>query len=97
VDNQIEILFSLPASSENIRLLLAERVNDLIVSDFNQLISLLYRFDISENKLKQQLQNADANAGEIIADLIIQRDEEKRRSREMFKQSEDEISEEDKW
>ena len=97
MDNQIEILFSLPASSENIRLLLAERVNDLIVSDFNQLISLLYRFDISENKLKQQLQNADANAGEIIADLIIQRDEEKRRSREMFKQSEDEISEEDKW
>ncbi len=73
-------------------------VNELITRDFNQLVSLLYRLDISEKKLKQTLaDHPDQNAGELIAKLIVDRQEEKKKSREAFKQKDWESSEEDKW
>ena len=43
------------ASLEEIRASLAAHINDLINTDFNQLVSLLYRIDVSENKLKYLL------------------------------------------
>ncbi len=73
-------------------------VNELITRDFNQLVSLLYRLDISEKKLKQTLaDHPDQNAGELIAKLIVDRQEEKKKSREAFKQKDWESSEEEKW
>lgn len=73
-------------------------VNELITRDFNQLVSLLYRLDISEKKLKQTLaDHPDQNAGELIAKLIVDRQEEKKKSREAFKQKDWENSEEEKW
>ena len=42
-------------------------VNELITQDFNQLLTLLYRLDINEKKLKQTLaDHPDQNAGELI-------------------------------
>ncbi len=73
-------------------------VNELITKDFNQLVLLLYRLDINEKKLKQTLaDHPDQNAGELIAQLIVDRQEEKKRSREAFKQKDWESSEEEKW
>ena len=73
-------------------------VNELITQDFNQLLLLLYRLDINEKKLKQTLaDHPDQNAGELIAKLIVDRQEEKKRSREAFKQKDWESSEEEKW
>ncbi len=73
-------------------------VNELITQDFNQLLTLLYRLDINEKKLKQTLaDHPDQNAGELIAKLIIDRQEEKKKSREAFKQKDWESSEEEKW
>jgi len=73
-------------------------VNELITQDFNQLVLLLYRLDINEKKLKQTLaDHPDQNAGELIAQLIVDRQEEKKRSRETFKQKDWESSEEEKW
>ena len=73
-------------------------VNELITQDFNQLVLLLYRLDINEKKLKQTLaDHPDQNAGELIAQLIVDRQEEKKRSREAFKQKDWESSEEEKW
>jgi uncharacterized Fe-S cluster-containing radical SAM superfamily enzyme len=73
-------------------------VNELITQDFNQLLTLLYRLDINEKKLKQTLaDHPDQNAGELIAKLIIDRQEEKKKSREAFKQKDWEGSEEEKW
>ena len=49
-------------------------INHLINIDFPQLMQLLYRLDISEEKLKQILkEKPDENAGTIIATLIIDR------------------------
>jgi hypothetical protein len=60
----------------------AQYFNNLIESDFHKLVSLLYRVDVSENKLKQVLKdNPDENAGRIIALLVIERLLQKIRSR----------------
>lgn len=73
-------------------------VNELITQDFNQLVTLLYRLDINEKKLKQTLaDHPDQNAGELIAKLIIDRQDEKKKSREAFKQKDWEGSEEERW
>lgn len=73
-------------------------VNELITRDFNQLVLVLYRLDINEKKLKQTLaDHPDQNAGELIAKLIIDRQEEKKKSRETFKQKDWEGSQEERW
>ena len=76
---------------------LVEAVNHLLVHDFNKLVWVLYRVDVSEPKLKRLLQeNAGTDAAELITDLLIERQQEKARSRERFKGNAD-IPEEDKW
>src|SRR6266481_6266553 len=76
---------------------LAAELNRLIQHDFNRLISGLYRLDVSESKLKYLLQNNPAeHAGAIIADLIIERQVQKIKSRREFSRRDDNISEEEK-
>ncbi len=66
---------------------LVDAINHLIVHDFEQLVSLLYRIDVNEAKIKLLLQNnPDTNAAELMADAIIDRLAEKERSRAAFKQ-----------
>lgn len=63
-------------------------IDDLIQNDFNRLLSILYRVDISEEKLKLNLaEHKDRNipSAEIIANLLIEREEEKIRSREKYR------------
>jgi hypothetical protein len=90
-----------PASlnSDNFRIWLAQIINDLIVNDFEKLLAVLYLIDIDEDKVKQKLsENENLQAGEIIADMIINRQEQKKYWREYFKnQNTENISEEEKW
>ncbi len=76
---------------------LSKAINYLIETDFYALIQLLYRIDINENKLKETLRNnTDKNAGDIIADMIIERQQQKQVLRNMFKQQ-NKPSDEDAW
>lgn len=53
---------------------LMKLINELINNDFTALVQLLYRIDIDENKLKQNLkQHGDADSASLIADMIIKR------------------------
>ena len=57
---------------------LAAYVNELIMTNFERLVQLLYRIDVSEEKLKKLLrQNPESDAGLIIANLIIERQKQK--------------------
>jgi hypothetical protein len=48
--------------------------NDCIQHDFNKLVQLLYRIDVSEEKLKYILQlNPDEDAAKLIAAVIVER------------------------
>ena len=64
---------------------IAQKVNELLLDDFNRLVSLLYRFDVSEEKLKQLLQqNPSVDAGVLIANLLIERAAAKTESRKNY-------------
>lgn len=86
-------------SWDELRSAIADYINPLITGNFNKLISILYRLDINETKLKQLLSgNPGADAGIIIADLIIERQIQKIRSRQAFRsQGENSIDEDEKW
>jgi hypothetical protein len=49
-------------------------INDCIQHDFNKLVQLLYRIDVSEEKLKYILKlNPNEDAAKLIAAVIIER------------------------
>lgn len=53
---------------------LISRINELVTNDFNRLITILYRVDVDEEKLKKRLREfPQVDAGEIILDMIIER------------------------
>jgi hypothetical protein len=77
---------------------LTDYINHLIVRDFHQLVSILYRLDVSEDKLKQMLtENDTEDAGKIIAALIIERQLQKIKSRREYSRRDDTIDEDEKW
>jgi hypothetical protein len=78
---------------------LAAIVNDLLARDFDRLVFLLYRMDVDEEKLKRLLkENAGSDAGLIIADLMIERQLQKIKSKEQTLRKEDtDIDEDEKW
>lgn len=97
VNSYLQLQLPQTISFEQLQQELAAFINHLINTNFEKLISLLYRIDISEAKLKELLQhNEDKNAGEIIAALIIERQQQKIKTRQMFSRDDD-ITEEDKW
>lgn len=76
---------------------LAAFLNELINRDFGGLIRLLYRLDISETKLRSILADLpQEDAGVLIASLILEREAQKQKTREQFKQS-GEIPEDERW
>lgn len=66
-------------SYNELRAKLASYLDNLVVNDFNKLVSILYRIDIAQEKAKAALQeNAKKeSAGETLAHLIVERQMEK--------------------
>jgi len=94
------------ASAEEGETLLAAKLNALIRDDFNALVRLLYRIDVSESRLRQLLDsNKDEDAGRIMARLIMERQLQKIQTRRQFKAANegkgtgaaDPGSEEERW
>ncbi len=78
--------------------LLAQHINDLIKNNFERLITYLYRIDVNEAKLKTLLkQYPGEDAGNIIAVLIIERQQQKIKAREQFSQRDNNVGGEEKW
>lgn len=79
------------------RSLLSEAVNRMISNDFTRLLNILYRLDVSEEKIKVAVSaSTEQPASDLIADLIIKRQLEKYHSRKSFNNSEP-IDDEEKW
>lgn len=73
------------ANIEALEAILADRINRMITDDFNGLIQLLYRVDVSEPNLKKILrENAGTDAGLLIARLILERQWQKIETRRQF-------------
>jgi hypothetical protein len=77
---------------------LAFAINNLLTANFDRLISILYRMDVSEVKLRQLLSDHPAeDAGKLIANLMVERQVQKIRSRQQFKKTDTDIDENEKW
>jgi hypothetical protein len=97
LNTELETQFPVNLSQEDIIVPLSEYLNHLINTDFQKLVYLLYRIDVSEQKLENLLRdNPQENAGNLIAHLIIQRQLQKIESRKRFKNN-DTGSAEEKW
>ena len=77
---------------------LSAYINSLIKDDFEKLITYLYRIDVNEQKLKLLLQqNPNEDAANIIATLIIERQQQKIKTRQQFNQWDNDFDTEEKW
>jgi predicted KAP-like P-loop ATPase len=65
--------------------------------DFNKLVQFLYVVDVDESKLESLLQfHENTPSAELIADLIIERQQEKILAKQQFKFNDD-IPDEERW
>lgn len=98
LNKSLEIDLPENISEEELKGNLSSHINKLIQSDFKKLVSLLYRIDVSESKLKQLLkENADEDAAPIIAELIIERQLQKIKSRQESNSRSENIDDVEKW
>jgi uncharacterized protein YwgA len=97
LNNSLELTLPDNIQLEELKQKLALHINHLINHNFEKLVSLLYRIDVNENKIRQLLkQKRGKNAAGLIADLIIERQLQKIESRR--KSANDEtIPDDEKW
>jgi hypothetical protein len=94
---KVDLILAHQESYEQLRSALSMIINTLITTDFSRLISILYRLDIPENKLRIAMSKAgEQTAGEVIAEMIIERQIQKIQARELYKSGED-IPEDERW
>ena len=96
LSNKLEIDLPEKRSLEELKLFLSGYIDHLISNNPDKLVSILSRVDVSEKMLKANLQNREENASSIMAQMIIERQMEKIKTRERYRSSDD-IAEDDKW
>ena len=98
LNKELVIEIAVKKSYNEIHTELATYINNLIKNDFDKLITYLYRIDVNEQKLKSLLQQTpNEDAGNIIATLIIERQQQKIKIRQQFSQRKHDVDEEEKW
>lgn len=79
-------LESKPTEKTSIKSKLAVCLNNLLLNDFAALVQVLYRVDVPEAAVKKALQqNPSADAGELLANLLLARVEEKKKTLQTFR------------
>ena len=98
INNELALELPETISINELQQQLSAYINQLINQDFEKLIYYLYRIDIHEGKLRQLLQDHEGeNAAAIIAQLIIDRQLQKIKSRAEFNSPSGNESDEEKW
>jgi len=96
LSHNLEIDLPEKRSMEELKLFLSGYISHLISNNPDKLVSILSRVDVSEKLLKANLQNQEENASNIMAEMIIERQMEKIKTRERYRSSDD-ISADEKW
>jgi len=98
INSEMDLALPPDTAFNEMRLKLQSAIDSMISNDFQKLVGILYRVDVNERKLKYLLQeNVGEDAAVIIADLIIERQLEKIKTRQRYKQQNDAASDEEKW
>src|ERR1700741_4300529 len=96
LSDKLEIDLPEKRSIEELKIFLAGYISHLISNNPDKLVSILSRVDVSEKMLKANLQNQKEEASNIMAQMIIDRQMEKIKTRERYR-SDDDVSEDEKW
>ena len=98
INQSLEMSLPVAISSEELKEKLTFHINHLINHDFEKLVFYLYRVDVNESRMQQLLEQREGkNAAGLIADLIIERQLQKIKSRQQFRQRDNDIGEDEKW
>lgn len=101
IRSTLQQAFDLPLMTQSrteLLQILAAEINRIILNDFNRLISILYRLDVSEQKITQVLkENKQTDAGILIAEQLIERQLQKILTRKKFSKPADNSSDEERW
>lgn len=100
VDAVLNVIALSPSKTEKEeqRRALSAYLNHLLLHDFAALVQALYRADVSEERLKSVLkQNPRADAGDLLAELLLQRQQEKIVARQTFAKSTARPPEDEAW
>ena len=82
---------------------LVQRINFLIIHDFERLVSILYRLDVDESKVKLILKNTqrdlsnNSDPGLLISKLIIERQLQKLRTRNEYREQKKSSDDNERW
>lgn len=86
------------SNEEELLQLIASLVQELIDSDFEGLLRLLYRLDVAEVKVKNAVDGTNPDlATDVIAKLILEREKEKSISRAFFRKQQNHTPEDPDW
>lgn len=97
LNQSLEISLAPSLTYEELRNKLTVYFNELINSDFEKLVFLLYRIDVNEARMRALLAHKEGqDSAGLIADLVIERQLQKIESRKQFRNKEDHPGEE-KW
>ena len=95
---EISTLFNASAGGAIDSNRLAQLLNELILHDFEALVRLLYRVDVPEQKLRHLLhQHQGADAGTLLASLLIARHIEKTQTHKQLSRPAEDIPDADRW
>ncbi|TAN20999.1 MAG: hypothetical protein EPN37_00915 [Chitinophagaceae bacterium] len=102
LEEETDLRFSLPLNGviayRQIAEKLAAHIRFLLDKDFNQVIYILYRVDVPEQKVTEMLHNhPEQDAGSMIAGLILERTLQKIHTRQQFNNSHGNIPDDEKW
>lgn len=97
INAELQLQLAEDFSINELKARLTIEINQLINTNFEKLVFYLYRIDVNENKMRQLLSNQqEADAAGLIAELIIERQLQKIKSRQDNSRDKN-ISEEEKW
>ncbi|HEU4608886.1 MAG TPA: hypothetical protein VFS31_12310 [Chitinophagaceae bacterium] len=99
INQSMNLALPVHLKTAEIRQALREKINRMILEDFSGLVQALYHMDVSESKLRTLLESQpQTDAADMIATLIIERQIEKWKSRQKFRQAPPPAgSEEETW
>lgn len=96
LSSSLEVDLASNTTMDELRSALTDYINHLIIHDFNKLVTILYRIDISERLLKKKLEEKGEDAAKTIAEMLIQRQIQKLKTRQQFRPKDD-VPDEEKW
>ena len=98
IKDEFALILPEKISYSELHTILSDLINNLIKNNFEKLVTHLYRIDVNEAALKKLLQqDPPEDAGKIIAKLIMERQQQKIKSRSQFSRRKTNSNEEEKW